>query len=350
MPLVNINLKNVGYGANPVDKVIFYSPVYRDGTNSSELISTAEEHVYLANGVGAVNLAPGPVRVRFSVRGIADTVAKDGIVPETGPVTLNKVIENDLTYSPPVVSEVIAARDEVRQLHDGIEDLTYAAVEAAIRIGTAEQVGVWATQASEAADRAENATALKADLVDGKVPSSQIPAIALTKPFSVASRSAMLALNAQEGDVAIITAGADKGTYMLGSGSPATFSSWIFMAVTSAAPVQSVNGQTGTVNLGYSNVGAAPATHKHVPADDIIGWRPYSTTVNDGGTVPWRDSTGHIGVPDNPTHDSMATNRKYVNAGLDNVYTYVNDRTPTIKVVSAVPTSPVSGYVYVVTG
>lgn len=73
----------------------------------------------------------------------------------------------------------------------------------------------------------------------------------------------MLALNAQEGDVAVITAGADKGTYMLGSGSPSSFSSWIFMAVTSNSPVQSVNGQTGTVNLGYGDVGAAPATHTH---------------------------------------------------------------------------------------
>lgn len=263
MTVVNINLKNVGSGTNPVDKVIFYSPVYRDGATSGEMVSTAEQHVYLVNGVGTVNLAPGPVRVRFAVRGVVDTIPKEGIVPNDGPVTLNAVIENSFTYTPPVVSEVINLRDEVRDIHDDVETLSNSSVEAANRIGTAQQVGAWATQASEAADKAENAVVNKADLINGKVPSNQIPAVALTKPFSVSSRSEMLALNAQEGDVAVITAGADKGTYMLGSGSPTLFSSWIFMAVTSNAPVQSVNGQTGTVNLGYGDVGAAPASHTH---------------------------------------------------------------------------------------
>lgn len=350
MTVVNINLKNIGSGTNPIDKVIFYSPVYRDGATSGEMVSTAEQHVYLVQGVGVANLTPGPVSVRFAVRGIVDTIPKEGIVPNDGPVTLNEVIENSFTYTPPVVSEVITLRDEVRDIHDAVEQSRDEIVEAAVRIGTAEQVNLWAQQAGEAADRAENAMVNKADLVNGKVPSNQIPAVALTKPFSVSSRAAMLALNAQEGDVAVITAGTDKGTYMLGSGSPTSFSSWIFMAVTSNAPVQSVNGQTGTVNLGYGDVGAAPATHKHIPADDITGWRPYSTTITDAGTVPWRDSAGHIGVPNNPTNDSQAANRKFVMDNINNAFNHINTRTPNVRVVSSMPTSPVSGYVYVVTG
>lgn len=107
MTLVNINLKNVGSGTNPVDKVIFYSPVYRDGADSSELISTAEYAVSLVNGVGSINLAPGPVRVRFSVKGIADTVAKEGIVPNSGTVSLNKVIEGSFTYTPAITNEAL---------------------------------------------------------------------------------------------------------------------------------------------------------------------------------------------------------------------------------------------------
>lgn len=102
----------------------------------------------------------------------------------------------------------------------------------------------------------------KADLVGGQVPTSQLPAVALVKPNSVADRAGMLALTAQEGDVAVITAGADKGTYMLGSGAPSTFGSWVKL-VSPDAPVQSVNGQTGTVNLDASNVGAAPVSHTH---------------------------------------------------------------------------------------
>ena len=108
--------------------------------------------------------------------------------------------------------------------------------------------------------------ASKADLVGGQVPTSQLPAVALVKPQSVVDRAGMLALEAQEGDVAVITSGADKGTYMLGTGSSSTFGSWVKL-VTPDAPVQSVNGQTGTVNLTASNVGAASATHTHAVAD-----------------------------------------------------------------------------------
>ncbi|TVS29789.1 hypothetical protein [Corynebacterium sanguinis] len=106
---------------------------------------------------------------------------------------------------------------------------------------------------------------LKADLVGGFVPTSQLPAVALTKPFVVANRAEMLALDAEEGDVAVITSGADRGTYMLGTGSPSTFSSWVALVSPDDA-VTSVNGQTGVVNLTAANVGAAPASHTHTMA------------------------------------------------------------------------------------
>lgn len=109
------------------------------------------------------------------------------------------------------------------------------------------------------------ALAGKADVVDGKVPTSQIPAVALTKPSSVTSRAQMLALDVQEGDVAIITTGDDKGSYMLGDGPANVFESWHLLAVSEDAPVQTVNGQVGTVVLGAGDVGAAPAGHSHTP-------------------------------------------------------------------------------------
>jgi len=106
----------------------------------------------------------------------------------------------------------------------------------------------------------------KADLVGGVVPTSQVPAVALTKPMPVADRAAMLALAAQEGDVAVVTGGADKGSYMLGTGPASTFSSWVKLT-TPDAPVQSVNGQSGTVTLGAADVGAAPSGHSHARLD-----------------------------------------------------------------------------------
>ena len=102
----------------------------------------------------------------------------------------------------------------------------------------------------------------KADLVGGQVPTSQIPAVALTKPRQVNTQSEMLALVAEEGDVAVITSGDWKGTYMLGSGAADVAASWIRLSGPDA-PVQSVNGQSGTVVLGAGDVGAAPVSHTH---------------------------------------------------------------------------------------
>lgn len=126
--------------------------------------------------------------------------------------------------------------------------------------------------------------ASKADLVGGQVPTSQLPAVALVKPNSVSDRAGMLALTAQEGDVAVITSGADKGTYMLGSGSPTSFASWVKL-VSPDAPVQSVNGQSGTVNLDAANVGAAPTSHTHTVAQitglqSALDGKAATTAVN----------------------------------------------------------------------
>lgn len=84
----------------------------------------------------------------------------------------------------------------------------------------------------------------------GKLPTSQLPNLAITSTSVVASQAAMLALTAEEGDVAIRT---DNGkTYILSSNSPSTLADW--KEVTAAGAVTSVNGQSGTVSLSTSNV------------------------------------------------------------------------------------------------
>lgn len=97
----------------------------------------------------------------------------------------------------------------------------------------------------------------KADLVDGKVPTSQIPAVALTSPQVVNSTSDMTSLaNVQEGDVVVVSEGANAGTYMLGAGASAQYESWVRLN-SGTENVSSVNGQTGVVVLSASDVGAA---------------------------------------------------------------------------------------------
>jgi ribosomal protein L18 len=85
----------------------------------------------------------------------------------------------------------------------------------------------------------------------GKVPSAQLPALAITDTFVVASQAAMLALNAETGDVAVRT-DLNKSFILKGS-SAATLIDWQEL-LTPTDAVQSVNGKTGSVTLTTSDV------------------------------------------------------------------------------------------------
>lgn len=112
----------------------------------------------------------------------------------------------------------------------------------------------------------------KADLVGGKVPMSQLPDSAIPNVVTVANRAALLALTSaqvQYGDFALITGTSDQGTYILTGNNPSQFSSWTPLALP-AAPVVSVNGQTGTVVLSASDVGAL-ASNASIPPSQVTG-------------------------------------------------------------------------------
>ncbi len=129
----------------------------------------------------------------------------------------------------------------------------------------------------------QNALNVKADLVGGKVPTSQLPALAVTEYLgTAANQSAMLALSGERGDWCIRT---DlSSTFVLVSDGGSSLSDWQELA-TPASPVSSVNGQTGAVVLGASDVGAATtaqgttADSATQPGDNI------STLNNDSGYI-----------------------------------------------------------------
>lgn len=77
----------------------------------------------------------------------------------------------------------------------------------------------------------------------GKINPSQLPAIAITDRFVVASEAAMLALTAETGDIAIRTD--ESKTYIL-NGSPSVLANWQEMLAPTAA-VASVFGRTGII-------------------------------------------------------------------------------------------------------
>ena len=85
----------------------------------------------------------------------------------------------------------------------------------------------------------------------GKVPTSQLPALALTDVFVVASQAAQIALTAEEGDVAVRT-DLNK-SFIHNGGTAGTIADWSEL-LTPTDAVLSVNGLTGAITLTTSNI------------------------------------------------------------------------------------------------
>jgi hypothetical protein len=97
----------------------------------------------------------------------------------------------------------------------------------------------------------------KADLVNGKIPSSQLPSLAISESYPVANRAAMLALTTtqvQKGDIAVITGTVDQGSYILTADDPSSFANWLLLNSPTDV-VTSVNGKNGVITLGKADVG-----------------------------------------------------------------------------------------------
>lgn len=114
---------------------------------------------------------------------------------------------------------------------------------------------------------------------NGKLNSSVLPSIALTDTFTVTSQSAMLALNAQQGDVAIRTD--ESKTYILTNNLPSTLSSWVILQ-TPDCKVLSVNDKTGAITLTTNDI--AEGTNLYfttVRANSNFNTNFASKSVND---------------------------------------------------------------------
>jgi len=93
----------------------------------------------------------------------------------------------------------------------------------------------------------------KANLVNGKIPSSELPAVAISDFLgTVSSQSAMLSLVGQVGDWCIRT-DLNK-TYIIVGSDPSILSNWQEVS-TPTSPVTSVNGQIGVVVLNKNDIG-----------------------------------------------------------------------------------------------
>lgn len=112
--------------------------------------------------------------------------------------------------------------------------------------------------------------ATKADLVGGTIPTSQLPAITIGETFTVASQASMLALTAQNGDVAIRTDLASR-KFLLTGANATVLANWI--EIGGSGGVASVNGQSGAVVLAKADIGLG-----NVPNTDATN----ATNINSG--------------------------------------------------------------------
>jgi hypothetical protein len=122
----------------------------------------------------------------------------------------------------------------------------------------------------------------------GKINSAELPPLAITEAFAVASQAAMLALVAQQGDIAI-RSDINK-TFILSTNSPTVLADWLELKTPTDA-VLSFNGRTGAISPTSGDYTAAQTTNTPagtISATDVQGALneldtekvPTSRTVN----------------------------------------------------------------------
>lgn len=133
---------------------------------------------------------------------------------------------------------------------------------------------------------------------DGKIDPSLMPDLAINDVFEAANESAMLALQAQKGDICIRTD--ESKTYILTEEPASTLENWKWLK-TPDCKVISVNGQTGAITITADSLGAVPTTRTvsgkplseniTLTAGDV-GAAPASHTLVEAGS----DTLGHVKI------------------------------------------------------
>ncbi|WVQ00116.1 tail fiber protein [Synechococcus phage MA10] len=136
-------------------------------------------------------------------------------------------------------------------------------------------------------DNLSSDLAAKADLVGGVIPTSQIPAIAVTEFLGTAATEAdMILLSGQPGDWCLRT---DKAVgYVIVVNDGSTASDWQAFTIPGSA-VTTVQGQVGDVVLGPSDVGSATAAQGALADSALQPLDNISELINDLNFI---DSTG----------------------------------------------------------
>ena len=110
---------------------------------------------------------------------------------------------------------------------------------------------------------------------NSKIPASQLPALAISDTYVVATEAAMLALTAERGDTAIRTD--VSKTFILQAEPASTLANWKEM-LSPASPVQSVAGKTGVVTLVKADVGLGNVDNTADNAKNVLSATKLTTS------------------------------------------------------------------------
>ncbi len=167
---------------------------------------------------------------------------------------------------------------------------------------------------------------------NGKLPTNVLPALAITNTFVVSNQTAMLALTAEVGDIAIRT-DLNK-SFILAGDDPTSLSSWQEL-LTPTDAVSSVNGQTGAVSITLADLGAAAASHDHselyIP-NTILGMPGGVAELNNSGQIPFENL---------PTESVLANSAELIPSSAA-VYAVVSNHTTATNAHSATATPTAS--------
>jgi hypothetical protein len=120
----------------------------------------------------------------------------------------------------------------------------------------------------------------------GLIPVGQLPALAITDVFPVASQAAMLALTAEKGDVAIRS---DNGkSYILSTNSPGTLADWKEITFSGGVPGShaSTHQDGGTDEISVANLSGLLADPQE-PLSTSATLGPAFAVLTDAATVVW---------------------------------------------------------------
>lgn len=161
----------------------------------------------------------------------------------------------------------------------------------------------------------------------GLIPTHYLPPLSISSVYTAADEAAQLALDTQEGDVVIRLD--ENSSWIRNAGTSGTISDFTEIAVPPS--VVSVNGQTGTVSLTYSDVGAPSlsAFNTHIGATSGVHGTGVNVTSDNIGTyAPAPDLSGYALLAPasstrnviQPTGDFKALVVKQPVGGTQNLY------------------------------